>query len=79
MDRVQLATEAKRILDNPALAYLLRQMERETVDDLLIAKPEDDAKRLALTERIRVIREFSGDLARAAKLPSEPKEKSGVV
>jgi len=79
MDRVQLATEAKRILDNPALAYLLRQMERETVDDLLIAKPEDDAKRLALTERIRVIKDFPDALARAAKLPSEPKEKPGVV
>jgi hypothetical protein len=79
MDKAQLAAEARRILDNPAFGWLMRGMEQDAIDELLQAKPGDDAQRLAAAERIRLIRDFPDALKRASRPPSERKEAPPVV
>lgn len=65
MDR-RHAAEAQRLLDEPVLKALLHEMERGTLDEILTCQPDEDAKRLALVERLRVIRDVPSALRTAA-------------
>ena len=61
------AAEARRLLNEPLLKEAFEDLANSAIEELLAirgAEPEDDRKRRALCDRINVIRDFQGTLAR---------------